>query len=48
MLKVSNVDGGYRTLTNIGKNGGQEVPYIFIYLEEKKLAKWSLNLPLVF
>ena len=49
ILKVSNADGGYRTLTNIGSNGIKKFhTYIFIYLEEKKLEKWSLNLPLVF
>ena len=28
LLKISNIDGGYRTLANIGKNGGQEVPHL--------------------
>ncbi len=32
MLKVSNVDGGYRTLSNIGKNGGQEVPHLHFHI----------------
>ena len=32
ILKVSNVDGGYRTLTNIGSNGGQEVPHLHFHI----------------
>ena len=32
---------GYRVLTNIGIDGGQEVPHLhFIYLQVKKLVKW--------
>ena len=32
---------GYRTLSNLSEDGGQEVPhYIFIYLEVKKWEKW--------
>ena len=29
---VSNVDGGYRTLSNIGNNGGQEVPHLHFHV----------------
>ena len=33
--------GGYRSLVNIGENGGQEVPHLhFHILVEKKLVKW--------
>jgi len=32
LLKVSNVDGGYRTLSNIGNNGGQEVPHLHFHV----------------
>ena len=32
ILKVSNADGGYRTLTNIGRNGGQEVPHLHFHI----------------
>ena len=32
LLKVSNVEGGYRTLSNIGKNGGQEVPHLHFHI----------------
>ena len=32
ILKVSNVDGGYRTLSNIGNNGGQEVPHLHFHV----------------
>ena len=32
LLKVSNIEGGYRTLTNIGKNGGQEVPHLHFHI----------------
>ena len=32
ILKVSNADGGYRTLTNIGSNGGQEVPHLHFHI----------------
>ena len=28
MLKISNQEEGYRVLSNIGKNGGQEVPHL--------------------
>ena len=31
-LKVSNVNGGYRTLSNIGNNGGQEVPHLHFHI----------------
>ena len=31
-LKVSSVEGGYRTLSNIGKNGGQEVPHLHFHI----------------
>ena len=35
------VGKGYRALTNISDDGGQEVPHLhFIYLEVKKLEKW--------
>ena len=45
LLKISNIDGGYRTLSNIAKNGGQEVPHLFIsiYLEENTLGKMISN-----
>ena len=32
LLKVSNVEGGYRALSNIGKNGGQEVPHLHFHI----------------
>ncbi len=32
ILKVSNVEGGYRVLSNIGKNGGQEVPHLHFHI----------------
>ena len=32
MLKVSNQDRGYRVLSNIGKDGGQEVPHLHYHL----------------
>ena len=32
ILKVSNVEGGYRALSNIGKNGGQEVPHLHFHI----------------
>ncbi len=32
LLKVSSVDGGYRTLSNINKNGGQEVPHLHFHI----------------
>ena len=32
ILKVSNVDGGYRTLSNIANNGGQEVPHLHFHI----------------
>ena len=32
MLKVSNVDGGYRTLSNIANNGGQEVSHLHFHI----------------
>ncbi len=32
LLKVSNVSGGYRTLSNIGKDGGQEVPHLHFHI----------------
>ena len=32
MLKVSSVEGGYRALSNIGKNGGQEVPHLHFHI----------------
>ena len=32
ILKVSNVEGGYRTLSNIGLNGGQEVPHLHFHI----------------
>ena len=31
-LKISNQEGGYRMLTNIGKNGGQEVPHLHYHI----------------
>ena len=32
LLKVSNINGGYRTLSNIGNNGGQEVPHLHFHV----------------
>ena len=32
LLKVSNIEGGYRTLTNVGQNGGQEVPHLHFHI----------------
>ena len=32
LIKVSNIDGGYRALSNIGKNGGQEVPHLHFHI----------------
>ena len=32
ILKISNVEGGYRTLSNISTNGGQEVPHFHIHI----------------
>tara|TARA_B100001029_G_C14899131_1_gene359883 strand:- start:113 stop:475 length:363 start_codon:yes stop_codon:yes gene_type:complete len=31
-LKVSSIHGGYRTLSNIGNNGGQEVPHLHFHI----------------
>ena len=32
---------GYRSLVNVGENGGQEVPHLhFIFLEERESVKW--------
>ena len=32
ILKISNVKGGYRTLSNISTNGGQEVPHLHFHI----------------
>ena len=32
MLKISNQEGGYRILSNIGKDGGQEVPHLHYHI----------------
>ena len=32
MLKVSSKDNGYRVLSNIGLNGGQEVPHLHYHI----------------
>ena len=32
LLEVSNINGGYRTLSNIGNNGGQEVPHLHFHI----------------
>ena len=32
LLKISNIDDGYRALANIGKNGGQEVPHLHFHI----------------
>ena len=31
-LKISNQQGGYRVLSNIGKNGGQEIPHLHYHI----------------
>ena len=32
LLKIENINGGYRTLSNIGRNGGQEVPHLHFHV----------------
>ena len=32
MLKISSQEGGYRVLSNIGKDGGQEVPHFHYHI----------------
>ena len=32
MLKISNKESGYRVLSNIGKDGGQEVPHLHYHI----------------
>ena len=32
MLKISNQEGGYRVISNIGKNGGQEVLHLHYHI----------------
>ena len=32
MLKISNQEGGYRLLSNTGKDGGQEVPHFHYHI----------------
>jgi histidine triad (HIT) family protein len=32
ILKISNKEGGYRVLSNIGKHGGQEVPHLHYHI----------------
>ena len=32
MLKISNQESGYRVLTNIGKDGGQDVPHFHYHI----------------
>ena len=32
VLKISNQEAGYRVLSNIGKNGGQEVPHLHYHI----------------
>ena len=32
MLKISNLEGGYRVISNIGKDGGQEVPHLHYHI----------------
>ena len=32
ILKISNEEGGYRVLSNIGKDGGQEVPHLHYHI----------------
>ena len=32
MLKISNQEKGYRVLSNIGKDGGQEVPHLHYHI----------------
>tara|TARA_B100000780_G_C20934825_1_gene372699 strand:+ start:215 stop:577 length:363 start_codon:yes stop_codon:yes gene_type:complete len=40
ILKISNKDGGYRVLSNIGINGGQEVPHFHYHIfGDEKIGK---------
>ena len=32
MLKISNQENGYRVLSNIGEDGGQEVPHLHYHI----------------
>ena len=32
MLKISNQEGGYRVISNAGKDGGQEVPHLHYHI----------------
>ena len=32
VLKISSIEGGYRVLSNISTNGGQEVPHLHFHL----------------
>ena len=44
ILKISNLDGGYRTLSNISVNGGQEVPHLHFHLfGGEKIGKMVSN-----
>ena len=44
ILKISNLDGGYRTLSNIYVNGGQEVPHLHFHLfGGEKIGKMVSN-----
>ena len=40
ILKISNQEGGYRVLSNIGINGGQEVPHFHYHIfGDEKIGK---------
>ena len=42
VAKIMGLDkDGYRVITNIGKNGGQEVPYIHFHILGGKKLKWG-------
>ena len=44
LLKVSNLEGGYRVLSNIAENGGQEVPHLHFHIfGGEKIGKMVSN-----
>ena len=44
ILKISNVEGGYRALSNISTNGGQEVPHLHFHIfGGEKIGKMVSN-----